>query len=646
MNQEQICLDLVRLAQMGQKDSLDQLVHMIESRLRAYIYRVTLDYDLTQDLCQEALLEMVKSIKDLKKAGSFWPWLWRITQSKIQIHYRAKQRKKAFSMSAFYKEMVSRSTDNQADDGLRSLLQTELSKTVMSAMNDLKQQYRAVLSLRCFEDLSYTDIGRVIGCSEARARVLFFRSKQQLKKQLVGRGLGRGALPMCLGFFGRVTAPAEAASQIVTVAASSMKVGLTTTVVGAVGTKVGVAIVATAVGLAAMGGMSILSDSGSSLPKRSQVKSFHYTTQSRDVTLGANSSLSKGAFEQWYYFPDGVDGPIFMRMQRWTPQQTEKECSWLQDDKGNYYYHVVEKQVYINNYRLWLSSLRTRRLPTDTTEFTSFLSKAEGDLYGVNYSRDRKTGLLIDAIDDRFVGVRRFQTAYDYNTLTEEQFKYAWGPDVPVIDERDEMHKRGWTYFRITGEVDGKTVSGRGRIPFVFGTLKEHPPWLSLNIGDDIEILDTPGGAFVRDSTGEIITAYPSGAFFKGLPRPWMGMHTVDTVRRDAVMQRMPFITAVDKDDNVTVTLVDEADYFATVTYDMDMENDIIGDIEFELCENEDAEPFKSGHFAFSYLQNIDQAGDDFAEPVLLDSAQVKIRKSPGVMWLIYLAQGNLDKLG
>jgi hypothetical protein len=514
-------------------------------------------------------------------------------------------------------------------------------------MNDLKQQYRAVLSLRCFEGLSYNDIGRVIGCSEASARVLFFRSKQQLKKRLVSRGLGRGAMLMCLGFFGRLTAPAEATSQIVTVAASSMKVGLTATVVGAVGTKVGIAVVATAVGLAAVGaGVTVLSNTGHSLPQRSQVNSFHYTIQSRDVTLGANSSLSKGAFEQWYHFPDGVDGPIFMQMQRWTPQQTKKECSWLQDGQGNYYYHVVEKQVHINNYRLWLSSLRTRRLPTDTAEFTSFLSRVEGDLYGVNYSRDRKTGLLIDAIDDRFVGVRHFRTAYDYNTLTEEDFRYAWADDVPVIDDRDRMHQRSWTYFRITGEVDGKQVSGRGRIPFVYDSVKEHPPWLSLSIGADIEILDTPGGAFVRNSTGQIIAAYPSGAFFKGLPRPWMGMHTVDIVRRDAVMQRIPFITAVDQDDNVTVTLLDEADYIAYVIYSMDMENDIIGEIEFELCENENTEPIKEGHFTFSYLQNIDQAGDEFAEPVLLEKPQLKVRNGTGPMWLIYLAQGYLDKLG
>jgi RNA polymerase sigma-70 factor (ECF subfamily) len=138
---------------------MSRLAEEAEGRLRAYIYRVTLDHDLTQDLSQEALLQMVKSLRDLKRAERFWPWLYRIAQSKIQQHYKTRHRKAAISESAIYEDYFSNHGGGRQKDGLGQLVQKELSKKVMSAMQQMQQQYRAVLSLRCLEQLSYADIG-------------------------------------------------------------------------------------------------------------------------------------------------------------------------------------------------------------------------------------------------------------------------------------------------------------------------------------------------------------------------------------------------------------------------------------------------------------------------------------------------------
>jgi len=637
MTEDQTSIKLVRLAQQGHKGSKDSLAREAEVKLRAYIYRVTLDHDLTQDVSQEVLLQMVKSLDQLDQAERFWPWLYRIAQNKIQEYYRYKQRKAAISASVFYKDFLSRRADERQDGGLRQLLHKELSKTVMTAMKDVKQQYRAVLSLRCFEELSYPDIALAMDCSEVKARVLFFRAKQALKKQLTHRGLSKSLLVMCLGLFGKLTAPAEAASSTVTVTAASTKVGLTTAVIATASTKLGVATVAAAVlGAATVGGVSVLSEPP--LPERGEVKSIEYTTQLRDASRGPNSSLSKGAYTQWFYFPEGVDGPTFMRMQRWDPRQKTKLCAWLQDTQANYYYDSGNKQVHINNYRVFWSSLRVRRLPTDTAEFTSFLSEAEGTIKGIKYTRDRETGLLVNAVDNRFVDARRFRTTYNYNPLDESQFQYSWPADIPIIDERDQMHKRGWTYFRVSGEVRGQGISGRGQIPFVYDTLNEHPAWMTLKIGDELEIIDHSNGARLRRGDGTLIAAYPSGTFFKGLARPWMGMHTVDIVRRDAARQRVWFETAPAKDKiDVIITLTSKQDQSdIELVYRIDMLTDVIEGIRFRVRNR------NAGSLTFSYLQDIKEAAGEFIEPAILDDTQVATRQSPGILWLIYLAQGKL----
>jgi len=639
MTNEQNIIELVRGAQRGHEQSMNELAQQVKGRLSAYIYRVTLDRELTADLSQEALLAMVKSINGLNRAERFWPWLYRIAHSKIQQHYRAKQKKAAASASASYRDFVSQHKSDHQYDGLHRLLQKELSKKIVLAMKQLKEQYRAVLSLRCFDQLSYADIAIAMQCSEVKARVLFFRAKKALKKQMVRQGLSTGMLLTCLGLFGKLTAPAEAASATVTVSSASTKVGVATAVIATAGTKVGLITAALALlGLATVGGIRALSEPA--LPDRSDVKSIHYTVQGQDYRSGTVSSLSKGAYEHWYYFPEGVDGPIFMQMQQWDPLQKERLSAWLQDDQANYYYDSGKNQVHINNCRLWLSSLAVRRLPTDTAEFTGFLSEVEGDVRGVDYDRDSDTGLLVGAIDDRFADVPHFRTTYNYNTVGEGLFQYSWPAGIPVVDQRDQMHKRGWTYFLIAGQINGQVVSGRGLIPFVYRAWKERPAWMRLNVGDELEIIDCSKGAGLRCADGSRFAAYRCETFFAGLGRPWMGMHTIDIVRRDAASHRVWFETSpANSDEDMIVTLTHQDNGINTeLVYTIHMKDDIIKTVAFAI------NGIAKGSMAFSYLQDIQQVDKEFAEPDMAEHLQTQTQETPGLLWLIYLAQGNLGE--
>ncbi|MHC4646361.1 MAG: RNA polymerase sigma factor [Planctomycetota bacterium] len=634
--------NLVSKAREGDETAKNALVRAVEPFLRAYVYRVTLDHDLTQDLSQEGLLEMFKSLGKLREVERFWPWLYGVAQSKICQHYRDAQKRAAISGRIPYEGFASRQADDREDDGLRRAVRDELSRTVMSAMREVRYQYRAVLSLRCFDGLSYADIGAALDCSELSARVTFFRARQALKRQLSRRGISKTLLVMCLGLFGKLTAPAEAASTC-TVTAASTQVGLMAALVAAVGTKMGIAtITAAIVAAGAVGGVAVLS--APDTPWRSQVSSFRYTMQSRNNDAGAVKSLSKGAYEQWHYFPEGIDGPVFTRMQRWTPDLGRKQCAWLQNEQGNYYYYAGEQyphssaKVYINNYRLWLSSLKVRRLPTDTPEFTSFLDSVEGGEVGVDYRRDRRTGLLTSAVDRRFADARGFQTAYEYNCLEPRDFEYAWPAEVAAVDQRDQMHKRGWTYFRMAGWVNEQEVSGRGRIPFVYRCLKENSPWLVLDCGQPLQVIDSANGACLRRSDGAVVRAYSAGAFFHGLSRPWMGIHTVDIIRRDAAAERIRFETAPAGDDkDVYVTLFDEAGgVTTTLRYLIDLENDIVKKIGLAVDGR------RAGELRFSYLQEIDGAGDEFSVPGFLIGKRTSVRETPGISWLVSLAQDRL----
>ena len=68
------------------------------------------------------------------------------------------------------------------------------------------------------------------------------------------------------------------------------------------------------------------------------------------------------------------------------------------------------------------------------------------------------------------------------------------------------------------------------------------------------------------------------------------------------------------------------------------MEKDIIETIRFKSGK------INIGSLVFTYLQDIEQAGDEFIEPAMLERPEIPTRTGPGILWLVDLAQKNLGK--
>lgn len=239
----------VRQAQLGDRVSLDRLAEGARQRLYSYIYRLTLNHDLAQDLLQETLLKMIENIKELQQPDRFWPWLFRTALGTVQHYYRDLAREQAIAFSSVSRKRLSQYLYEEHDDGLNRAIRKELSETIVDAMARLRLTHRNVLMLRCFEQLSFAEIAEVMGCKELRARVLFFRARRSLSRQLSRRGLGKSLLVTALGLFGLLTAPADSASAP-TVTAASLNVGLIATLVGRAETPSGVALIVTVGGFA------------------------------------------------------------------------------------------------------------------------------------------------------------------------------------------------------------------------------------------------------------------------------------------------------------------------------------------------------------------------------------------------------------
>jgi RNA polymerase sigma-70 factor (ECF subfamily) len=248
MDSEEGLSELVRLAQLGDQQSLDRLAGAVAPRLQAYIYRLTLNYDLAQDLLQETLLKMVERIKELRQPECLWAWLFRTALGLVQHYYRDRAREQAVTFSAASRKRLTEYLSGDHEDGLSYAMRRELCEATVDSIAGLRLTYRNVLSLRCFEQMSYAEIAEALECKELRARVLFFRAKRSLSRQLLRRGFAQGLLVTALGFFGWLTSPGDSASAGA-VTASSLSVGAVAKFVGLAGTSSGMAVVVTIAGV-------------------------------------------------------------------------------------------------------------------------------------------------------------------------------------------------------------------------------------------------------------------------------------------------------------------------------------------------------------------------------------------------------------
>lgn len=610
-------VEWVRKAQLGDRHSLDRLAEAARVRLHAYVFRLTLEEDVTQDIVQETILTMLKVLGKLRRAERFWSWIYGIAFNKARNHYGKRWRRKTRTFS----ETGYEPSKTPGGDALAQVVTEELKEIVLRSVRELEPRHRAVLTMRCYDQMSYAEIAQLMGSSEMGTRALFYRAKKALARQLSARGLGKGSLVLALVAFGKMTATTEAAATQVSITGASLQVGP------------GAALLAMATGrtalLTAVATGSVVAGSIATGPALLGTR----RAERPDLPQAAwESRKPTTQRESWYYFPEGGRGPVMTRVVEAEAAGAGPFCRVLENQYANCHADDRMNTVYISNHRAWRPDLSVQRLPTDSPALIEHLAKVEGKPGVPELTQSNMRGLLVICREQVGRDTEILRVDRQLNVLEEEYFLFSWPESIRTIDNRDRMHERGRAYFRLTGRIRDRPVSGTGRLPLVYAAARRHYPWLRLQLGRNRRRVDTPDGARVIDAEGRVSAHYRGGAFFAGLPRPWMGLHCIDTVRRDAAEQRLHFDTAYDAETaRATVTVRTRPLW---MVYTIDMNADLVEAIVWVDPESEPKEPV--GELRFEYLPDIESPAGEFLPPKT-DAGPVS-RTEPGMLWLSELA--------
>ena len=156
----------------GDSSAFETLVRRYQRVLYAVAIRLTGNAEDAQDVTQNAFVRAYERLETYDPERRFFSWIYRIAVNESLNFLR-----------------VRRPTDPledkfEADSAEDPVERQQIGERVQSALMGLTKEYREVVVLRYFGELSYEEIGETIGIPEKTVKSRLFSARQRLAEIL------------------------------------------------------------------------------------------------------------------------------------------------------------------------------------------------------------------------------------------------------------------------------------------------------------------------------------------------------------------------------------------------------------------------------------------------------------------------------
>lgn len=141
-----------------------------------FLYSMCKEEALVEELTQETFLRAFQSIDSYDGSCKLSTWLCQIGK---HLLYQTWEKKKREIPMDWQEEILPDGAESRENVEQNVMLRIEL-EDVLKDLQELPPAMREVICLRAISDLSYKEIGQMMGKSENWARVNFYRGKEIL----------------------------------------------------------------------------------------------------------------------------------------------------------------------------------------------------------------------------------------------------------------------------------------------------------------------------------------------------------------------------------------------------------------------------------------------------------------------------------
>jgi RNA polymerase sigma-70 factor, ECF subfamily len=177
--------ELMMRVRDGDSVSFGLLLEKHRAPVIHFIYRMVLNQAIAEELAQEAFLRVYRSRGNYEPTAKFTTWLFRIaTHLALNWIRDRKNEKNQESLDGDPKEGVSRQVaDCQLTIEQSMLRQVRLAE-VRSAIEALPAKQRAAVLMHKYQEMEYSQIAKILQCSESAVKSLLFRAYETLRSRL------------------------------------------------------------------------------------------------------------------------------------------------------------------------------------------------------------------------------------------------------------------------------------------------------------------------------------------------------------------------------------------------------------------------------------------------------------------------------
>jgi RNA polymerase sigma-70 factor, ECF subfamily len=170
---------LILQCRQGDRKALGELVREYERPIYNAAYRIVGNPDDAADVTQVVFMKAFERLDQYNPEYKFFSWIYRMAVNEsINLRNRS-QRLQALEDDQF-----------TAADNPQDMLEAEtLSSIIQAGLMELQDDYRVVVVMRHFSDMSYKDISGVLNIPEKTVKSRLYSARQLMKTKLAELGV-------------------------------------------------------------------------------------------------------------------------------------------------------------------------------------------------------------------------------------------------------------------------------------------------------------------------------------------------------------------------------------------------------------------------------------------------------------------------
>lgn len=178
--------ELVAAVLGGDRERYGDLVNRYQGRLVNYLYRLLRNLDEAHEMAQEVFLKVYQALDRYDPRYRFSTWLFRVAQNAAIDQIRRRRLKLVPIHRQEEGDEEGRDWDLPSPERgpYRHLRNRERGEAIQEAIDALPWEYRELIVLRHYGELSYEEIAGVKGMPLGTVKNKLFRGRQLLKEKL------------------------------------------------------------------------------------------------------------------------------------------------------------------------------------------------------------------------------------------------------------------------------------------------------------------------------------------------------------------------------------------------------------------------------------------------------------------------------